>query len=209
MEVTLCDFWSYILNGYATTTWFYCDTCSGGSQIPCKKSNSPEDHTLKRPHIGALADSSRWVQPSIIPAAVPDMWVKSSWALQTGPSAGYVQLNDLSWCHKEKKLPSQTLLKVLTCRICAIQWNDCCLKPLNVGVVCYTSIITVSQAFVLMLILQEWLDHCSLHSHSIQQVDWWHVAGEPVCLYSTKHCHANHLSASNTLWVKENRNYYP
>lgn len=93
MEVTLCDFWSYILNGYATTTWFYCDTCSGGSQIPCKKSNSPEDHTLKRPHIGALADSSRWVQPSIIPAAVPDMWVKSSWALQTGPSAGYVQLN--------------------------------------------------------------------------------------------------------------------
>lgn len=42
MEMTQCDIWGYILNDYATSTWFYCDTWSRGSQLPCKKSNNPK-----------------------------------------------------------------------------------------------------------------------------------------------------------------------
>lgn len=62
-------------------------------------------------------------------------------------------------------------------------------------------------SIVLMIILQEWLDRCSLHIYSIQQMDWWHKAGELVYTPQSTAMH-NHSRATNTFWVKENRNYY-
>lgn len=190
VEVTLCDFWGYVLNGHATTTRFYCDTCSGGSQLPCKKSNSSEDHMLKRLHVGALADSSRWAQPSIIPAAMPDMGVKPSWALQTGPSGGCVQLNDLSWCHKEQKITQPNSTQSLDLQNLWDTIKELLLEATKF----WGSLLCInSNSFPSIHpcdYLTGMLDHSFLHFHSIQKGDWRHMAGELVCLYSIKHCPA-------------------